>query len=62
MERRQLSFKLKALIVVKPDEIIDERRSLRKRGKLLTVDTFGLEDGKEILSHGIVVHTDPPLA
>ena len=55
MERRQLSFKLKALIVVKPGEIIDERRSLRKRGKLLTVDTFGLEDGKEILNHGIVV-------
>ena len=42
-------------MVIKPDEVINERTSLSKRGKLVAVDTFGFENGKEILSHGIVV-------
>ena len=41
-------------MVVKPDKLVDERTNLRKRGKLVAVDTFWLENGKEILSHGIV--------
>ena len=48
-------FELNALVVVKSDEIVDERTSLRKRGKLVAVHTFRLENGKEFLSHGIVV-------
>ena len=42
------------LVVLKPNELVDERTSLRKRGKLVAVDTFWLENGKEIFSHGIV--------
>ena len=45
---------LNALVAVKPDKLVDERTSLRKRGKLVAVNTFRLENGKEILSHGIV--------
>ncbi|MEE1491872.1 MAG: hypothetical protein UGF45_07610 [Massilioclostridium sp.] len=45
---------MNALVVVKPNELVDERTCLRKRGKLVAVDTFWLENGKEILSHGIV--------
>ena len=41
-------------MVVKPNEIVDERTSLRKREKLVAVDTFWLENGKEILSQSIV--------
>lgn len=47
-------FELNALVVVKPNEIINERTSLRKRGKLVTVDIFQLVNGKEILSQSIV--------
>ena len=45
---------MNAFVVVKPDKLVDERTSLRKREKLVVVDTFGFRNGKEILSHGIV--------
>ena len=46
-------------MVVKPDEVVNERTSLSKRGKLVAVQTFGLENGKEILRHSIVVAVAP---
>ena len=46
---------MKTLVVVKPDEVVNERTSLSKRGKLVAVQTFGLENGKEILRHNIVI-------
>ena len=39
-KRRQFCFKLDAFMVGKPDKTVGKRLSLRKRGKLVAVDTL----------------------
>ena len=54
-ERRHSCFCLNALGVIESDVAVNERPGKSERRQLVPVDTFCLEDGEEILSHGIVI-------
>ena len=54
-ERRHSCFVLDALVVVKVDVPVNHFIGLGESGQFVAVDTFCLEDRKEIFCHGVVI-------
>ena len=54
-ERGQARFRLNTLVVIEMDVVINQRFGLNKCLWFRAIDTFGFEDGAEVLSHRVIV-------
>ena len=54
-QRRQFCFSLDALVVIEINIVVDQYIGLLKGGSLMSVNTLGFENGKEVFCHCVVI-------